>query len=123
MSREVDMTIALSREEWLAMLPHVNALLGGPRDESFWTSVNAIHSTLVNYPEARAYFMEILNNNLPTALRDELMEFIIFAQRNASERALRRGTGLLEGRYAEWEKLDEEGSVSFHPQCLGRFST
>ena len=105
------------------MMPHVNALLGGARNEALRTSLDGILSTLVDYPEARANFVELLNNTFPTALRNELMEFITMAQRRASERALRRGTGLLEGGYAEWEKLDEEGSVSFRPQCLDPLST
>ena len=109
------MTIALSREEWLAIEPQVKALLRGAREEALRTSVDGILSTLVDYPEARAEFMELVNNTLPTAVSNDLMEFITMAQRKASERALWRGTRLLEGGYAEWEKLDEDGSVSFRP--------
>ena len=123
MSREFDTTIALSQEEWLAMKPHVDALLGGAREAALRTSLNGILSTLVDYPEARAKFVELLNNTFPTAVSNDLMEFITMAQRKASERALWRGTGLLEGGYAEWEKLDEEGSVSFRPECLDPLST
>lgn len=123
MSREFDTTMALSQEEWLAMKPHVIALMRGAREEALRTSLNSILSPLIDYPEARAKFMMLLNNPFPTAFSNDLMEFITVAQRKAFNRAISRGTRLLEGGYAEWEKLDEEGSVSFRPQCLDSLST
>ena len=88
MSREFDTRMQLSQEEWLAMRPHVNALMRGAREEALRTSLGGIFSTLVEYPAARAEFMRLLNIPFATALSNRLMEFITWAERRAVRRAI-----------------------------------
>ena len=118
MSREFDNRMELSLEEWSTLESHVIDFLGKPGGEALRTVTGGILSTLTEYPKARDNFSELICNSFATTISNDLMEFHTMAHRKAFERAIEKGTRLLEGGYAEWEKLDEEGNVSFRPQCL-----
>ena len=100
------------------MRSHIVALMKGAKEEALRTSLGGIISFLTGYPDARDQFSELLCNASATTFSNGLLEFVITAQRKAFERAIGKGTCLLEGGYAEWEELDEKGNVSFRPQCL-----
>ena len=123
MSRELDTTMQLSEEEWAELSPHLRTIMLEGQEEAFKTFTNQILSNLTESPELRHRLQMLLYEPLGFTLGSKLMQFITMAEARAFERAIRRGTRLVEGGYAEWEKLDEEGSVSFHPQCFDPLRT
>ena len=118
MSRELDTRMEFSKEDLSALVSHVNDFLGRPQEEALMTVTNGILSILIEYPKARDNFSEVICNSFATTISNDLMEFVTMAQRKAFDRAIQKGTRLLEGGYDEWKKLDEEGSVRSRPQCL-----
>ena len=123
MSREVDTTMKLRREDWEEMWPHIQAVMFGAEEAALRTSIEKIVATLADFPQARDEFLRILYNPLATASTNSLTLFVTLAKKMAFERAMARGTRLLEGGYAEWDILDEVGNVSSRPQFLDPLST
>ena len=82
----------------------------GAKEEALRTSLGGIISFLTEYPEVRNQLSELLCNASATAFSNGLLEFATTAQIMAFERAIGKGTCLLEGGYAEWEELDEKGN-------------
>ena len=123
MSQERDTSMELSREDWEEIWPHLRAVMNGAREADLRTSVGKIIATLADFPQARDEFLGVLNNPLATPTSNSLMLFVTLAKKRAFDRAVGRGTRLLEGGYAEWNILDEMDGVSSRPQCLDPLST
>ena len=96
--------------------------MNGAEEVALRTSLGKIITTLADFPEARDEFSRVLNNPLATTSTNSLMLFVTMAEKQAFKRAIERGTRLLKGGYAEWERLEED-KVSFSPQCLDPLSS
>ena len=107
----------LSREDWEEMWPHVRAVMNGAEEAALRTSLTKIITTLADFPQAREEFANVLCDPLAITSVNSLRLFIAFAEKQAFKRAIERGTRLLKGGYAEWERLEDD-NVSFSPQCL-----
>ncbi len=113
----------LSRKDWEEMWPQVQAVMFGAEEATLRTAIGKIITTLADFPQARDEFLRVLYSPLATTSTNSLRQFVMVAERKAFERAIGRGTRLLEGGYTEWERLDEKRNVSSRPQCLDPLST
>ncbi len=114
MSQELDTSMELTQEDWNELWPHVRGIVLGVEEPTVRKSVQVIFASLAEFPQARIEFLRVLDDPSATASSNFLAQLVTLAERKAFGRAIRRGTCLLEGSYAEWESL-EEGNVSFSP--------
>ena len=123
MSQEPDTSMELSQQDWLEMWPYLQDVMAGVEEAALRNTIGKLFAALAEFPQARESFLRVLDNPLATASNNGLRLFVKRAEKKAFERAIRRGLRLLQGGYAEWDRLDEVGNVSFRPQCLDPLST